>query len=383
LETTEDPVSSGPVLAFRPLKAIAHDDFKMSWTHRGWASHPSHGETAGPHKSLKSWLEAIEVTCIAAGKPLFGRFQSVTHGPVLVFSGEVADTLYLRRIRHIGRAIGLQDSEIDKLPIHVCDQRATTRSSAFKTALADGLEKLQPVRVSLDPLYSYHGADVEASNVHASAEVRNAVSDITSEYGASLRIVNHFRKDAHGRPQLIDITQAGGREWVDSWILVSHRQTPDLAASKFWLAIEVGGRHWGGSSWDLDISLGDFDLNTFDWTGDLTWVLQEHDAEAAAERKEQREAADRMVDHAAAVQLGQFTWEQFAEAVGRNESESKTKKRIRNLMKHDQVKPVKSGGNGKLAIYEAIGTAFSFLSGNNSNSEQLPPKLDPDAVWKD
>src|SRR5919201_4353534 len=114
--------SGGRVLAFRPLAAIAQDDFRMSWTHRGWAAHPSHGMTAGPEKTLKSWLDAIEVVCIAAGMPLFDRFDSVTSGPVLVFSGEVADGMYLRRIRHIGRSLGLTDEAIDQLPVYVCDQ---------------------------------------------------------------------------------------------------------------------------------------------------------------------------------------------------------------------------------------------------------------------
>jgi hypothetical protein len=359
---TQNHVASSRTLAFRPLAAIARDNFTMSWTHRGWASHPSHGEMAGPHKSLKSWLEAIEVTCIAAGLPLFGHFDSVTAGPVLVFSGEVADVQYHRRVRHIGRSLGLEEVEIDKLPVHVCDQRANTRSSEFQRALSDGLERIQPVRVSLDPLYSYHGADVEASNVHASAEVRNAVSDLTGEHGASLRIVNHFRKDARGRPQLMDITQAGGREWVDSWVLVSHRQTPDPARNQFWLALEVGGRHWGGSSWDLDLSLGEFDLDTFAWKSELTWELREHDSEAAAEQKKKQQQADRLLDHARAVALGQFTWGQFAEAVGET-NERKAKDRIRDLVKHDLARQVSGGGGGgKLAVYEAVGASLQLLA---------------------
>src|SRR5205085_2891291 len=163
----------------------------------------------------------------------FDRFEIASPGPVVAFTGEGTADLYLRRLRHVGRSMGMGDNEIERLPIFITSERATTRSEIFQRSLGLALRNHEPVKVSLDPLYAYHGADVEASNVHSAAEVLNAVSEPTQEAGASLKVVNHFRKDVGRALSLTDITQAGGREWCDSWTLVRQRRRPDLETNEF------------------------------------------------------------------------------------------------------------------------------------------------------
>ena len=204
-------LNEGVELPFKSVAEMRATYRKPSWLIKEWWPHPSYGMAAGPEKSLKSWLDIIENVSIASGEALFGRFEVVTPGPVVVFVGEGDDSLYYQRLRHVTRSIGMSDAEADALPIYVTDKRATTRDPDFQAWLTGALEQWEPVKVSLDPLYAYHGADVEAGNVHAAASaVLNAVSDRTQEVGASLKIINHFRKDVSGRLSLQDITQAGG-----------------------------------------------------------------------------------------------------------------------------------------------------------------------------
>lgn len=313
-----------PDLRFRSFGELSREEHQLTWLVKEYWPHPSYGMKAGPEKSLKSWLDAYENVCVAAGLPLFGRFEVVTPGPVVVFSGEVADWLYRRRARHIGRSLGLTDAQINRLPIYVSDDRATTRSPEFQRALAHAFERYEPVKVSLDPLYSYHGADVEAGNVHAAAEVLNAVSDPAMAAGASLSVVNHFRKDTGGRLKLVDITQAGGREWVDSWVLVAHRERPDLQRNEFRLDLSVGSRHWGGRDWELDVSLGGFDADRFEYTGRATWELRE--PQGADARKE----AELLTDLLALRSLDVGTVDAFAKLV--DKSEEQASRRLRALV---------------------------------------------------
>lgn len=262
------------VSAFQSLAEIHATPYRMGWQIKGWWPHPSYGQKGGPDKSLKSWLETYEHFCIASGTPLFGRFEIPKPGPVSVFMGEMTKHAYDRRLRHIARSLGLTDSQIDKLPVYVTDARTPVLSDSFYPLYREALA-YEPVRIALDPLYSYHGSNVDASNVHAAAEVLNALSSPALEAGASLSVVNHFRKDAYGTPKLVDLTQAGSREWVDSWVLLNHRERPDLVANLYKLTVVVGSRHWGGAEWDLDVSLGGFDEETFTYTGSFEATLSE------------------------------------------------------------------------------------------------------------
>jgi len=271
------------------LQDVAADGFRPTWRTKGWWSHPSHGMLAGMEKSLKSWIDAIETASVASRIAFLGHFEVVTSGPVVVFTGESGRHLYERRLRHAGRGLGMTDVQINQLPVYIIDERASTTSNKFQSTLRHALRAFEPVKVTIDPLYSYHGADVDAGNVHATGPVLNAVSDLTGEAGAGLTIVNHFRKSAAGRRfSLTDITQAGSREWVESWVLVGHRSTPkpeDVHAGHFKLDVVVGGRQWDGDRWELDIDLGQLNRETFSYSGELAWQLREPSAESIEDRR--------------------------------------------------------------------------------------------------
>ena len=104
------------------------------------------------------------------------------------------------------------------------------------------------------------------------------MSDQTGAAGASLKVVTHFRKSAMSL-DLTNITQAGGREWAENWLLMQHRggqpSAKDLRKGRFRLDIQLGGRQWDGDRWHLDIELGTLNRDTFEYEGNMTWALQE------------------------------------------------------------------------------------------------------------
>ena len=271
--------TGGPLPSYS-LAAINADNFRPRWLIRGIWSHPSHGELAGMEKTLKSWLVAAMAISVASGRPFLGHFEVQTQGPVVIFTGESGRHLCERRLRHLGRSLGLSAAEIDVLPIRIIDECATTRSEVFKAALERDLER-EPVLVILDPLYAYHGADINAGNIHASAEVLNAVSNLTDEAGASLVIVNHFRKSAEDHLSLVSISQAGHREWSESWALVGHKRAPamsDVHSGHFQLEIVVGGRQWDGDGWSLEADIGKINRDTWKYEGEVNWKVDRRSA---------------------------------------------------------------------------------------------------------
>ncbi len=93
------------------------------------------------------------------------------------------------------------------------------------------------------------------------------------DVGASLLVVNHFNQTGGGS-SLKRITMAGSGEWADSWVLLEHREKPDVAVGVFALSVEIGSRQWGGSVWDLDLDIGRFDEDTGTHDGEITWDLR-------------------------------------------------------------------------------------------------------------
>lgn len=259
--------------AYSLADVVAEPDL-MTWLVKGWWPHPSYGEVAGAEKTLKSYLSTLTALSVASGRPLLDHFPVVTPGPVLVFTGEGSRKLWVRRARHLARGMGMSEAELVSLPIRLVDDVAPVLSPRFLGTLVRELDaELAPVLVQVDPLYAYHGSEKAAGNVHEAAEVLTAMSQRTQAAGASLQVVNHFTKAGAKVLSLASITQAGGREWSDSWALVAHREAPVLAAGSFRLALNVGSRQWGGRELGVDLELGAFDEETFTWNGEPSWVV--------------------------------------------------------------------------------------------------------------
>jgi hypothetical protein len=243
---------------------------EFTWLVTGMLASPTYGQVAGEQKSLKTYLAAMVQVGLAAGVPILGRFQPPHASPVVAYVGEGGRRPYMRRLRRIASAMGVNLADI---PLYIVPEVRPIDTDGFKLSLQRDLDELEPGLVFLDPLYAYHGSRTKASDLHQEGALLSGLSGRCLAGGASLMVVNHMNQTGTGM-DLKRITMAGSGEWVDSWMLVAHRETPDLENGAFQLRLEIGSRQWGGTRWDLDLTIGRFDDDTGTHDGDIEWDIQ-------------------------------------------------------------------------------------------------------------
>ena len=260
------------------------DDF--TWVIQGLLADPTYGQIAGEMKSLKTYLAAMLQVGLAAGVPILDRFVPVEARPVVAYVGEGGRRPYMRRLRRIASAMGVSLADI---PLYVVTDVAPIESDAFQLSLHRDLDEIRPGLVVLDPFYAYHGARTKASDLHQEGALLSGLSGRCLAAGASLMVVNHMNQTGAGM-DLKRITMAGSGEWVDSWMLVAHRENPDVEAGAFKLRLEVGSRQWGGTRWDLDLTVGHFDAESGSHDGPITWDIRPAVDRSATPDGEDRDA---------------------------------------------------------------------------------------------
>lgn len=287
-------------------------DHSFNWLVKGLLPEGSQSVTGGEKKSLKSYFDTMVNVGLAAGVPILGRFEVPAARPVKVYVGEGGRQPYARRLERVARAMGVTlDSSI---PLYVQFETAPILHKTFREWQETDLERLGLGRMSLDPLYPFHGA-VNASNLYERGAMLNAYSEPCTLTGVSPNIVDHFKKTGDGRG-LDRLAQAGMAEWADSWILLTHREPPQVEAGRFKLLLEVGSRQWGGREWDLDLELGRFDEDRCDHVGEISWNVTPH-----VERERGRagwEATERNIRAVLDEHPFEHTQTQIASLVGGN-----------------------------------------------------------------
>lgn len=253
-------------------------DRTFRWLARGLLCQPTYGMLGGPRKTLKTYLLLFIGLGVAAGEPIFGQFDVDVPGNVVYYVGEGGRIPMTRRLERIAESIGFS---LKDLPLFLHFETEPMNSPVFQETLRRDLDELRPAAVIIDPFYAFHGIEVKAADLHQEGALLSSVSTPCAEAGASLLLGNHFNKTGTGRG-LDRITQAGGQEWSDTWMLVSHRSEPDLDAGRFELLLDIGSRQWGGATWDLDLNIGRFDNDTGEFDGPITWEIDRH-AHAPAE----------------------------------------------------------------------------------------------------
>ena len=170
----------------------------------------------------------------------------------------------------IASAMDVKPGDLD---LHPAFDVAPINSAKFQDSLWRDLEEIAPALVVLDPLYTYHGMTTKASDLHQEGSLLNQLSTPCMEMDASLLVVNHMNQTGQGM-SLKRITMAGSGEWADSWLLLAHRDKPDVENGAFRLKLEIGSRQWGGTTWDLDLNVGRFDQDTGTHDGEISWDLR-------------------------------------------------------------------------------------------------------------
>ncbi len=282
-------------------------DRTFRWRVRGLLVDPTYGMLAGERKTLKSYLSTFVNLAVASGVPVFGHFAVDEAAPVVTYVGEGGRVPYTRRLERVAAAMGV---DLRHLPLFSSFDVAPTTSPIFRETLARDLAEREPGLVTLDPLYAFHGPATNAANLFEEGALLSALSAPCVDAEASLLVLSHFNKTGTGRG-LDRITQAGGQEWSDSWMLLSHREAPDVAGGRFRLLLEVGSRQWGGSEWDLDLSLGRFDVELGEFEGEIAWELRR--ASATSEDCGEAKVLALLAEHP-----GEFVKEELAKVVGGN-----------------------------------------------------------------
>lgn len=262
----------------------------IRWLVSGIWPERSAGVLAGDKKSLKTWnLQAIALA-VAAGVPLFGKYDVVTPGPVLYLCGEGGVSTFANRHQVIAKRYGVE-ARLRELPLGVEFGVGRLSDQEFADAVNRSLDALQPSLVILDPLYAYHPSDVEVSNLYSRgpmlAELRELIGG-----EAALIVGDHFNKSAGERLELDNIAQAGMGQWADSWILQKHRKPPELDGGKFLLDVETGTRRGAGQrievDWTLERNQSDPDL--IGWSS-VDWETRSAVAKSVGERADKTVAA--------------------------------------------------------------------------------------------
>jgi hypothetical protein len=281
-------------------------DTTFSWRMRGVLADPTYGQVAGEKKTLKSYLGTFLDLSVATGVALFGHFKVEDPAPVVVYVGEGGRIPYTRRLQRIAAAMGVDLADV---PMFTSFETAPIGGPTFTTTLLTHLEQYGPGLVHIDPLYAFHPADRDARNLFESGAMLAALSAPCVDAGACLLLNNHWNKTGSGRG-LDRITQSGSAEWCDTWVLLSHREPPDVEHGRFRLVLEIGSRQWGGTEWDLDLDIGRFDPDLAEFDGEITWDLRRHDGSGDSDETRVLEIVGN--------EPGQHTREQLAKRAGGN-----------------------------------------------------------------
>lgn len=267
-------VAAGEIVRFRrySVAELLAERREFEWLAVGMLVDGTYGVDAGELKSLKSYLGLARAVGLAAGVPVLGRWRVPEQRRVLMFVAEGGRTPFARRLERVCEAYGIAAGDLDGW-LEVIDDVAPLNSAELRGALACHLRDFAPAMVHLDPLYPFQPSTVSSSQYAEVGEMLTAAQRICADHGATFWLTAHMNQTGAGF-DLKRISGAGHGEWADSWSLVRHRHPPDVNAGRFRLGLELGSRQWGGSTWDVDISIGRFDADLGIHDGAISWNVR-------------------------------------------------------------------------------------------------------------
>jgi hypothetical protein len=236
------------------------------------------GVNAGPKKSLKTHDNQAIAFAVATGTPLYRNPLFPVHRPglVLYIVGEGGEVPVRRTLHRMGRAYGLNMRDVaadPAFPLVTAFGAAPLDGDDFRDELRSLLDKHQPTLVLIESFYNFHPRNVEAGNLFERGQIIDSYHRLVREecVGATSLMTDHFRSTAGKNLDLDSISMAGQAENADSWLIRFHRKEPAVSAGEFWLRAGFGSRQWGGTEWDVDWHLGEFDHDLGHHVGSISW----------------------------------------------------------------------------------------------------------------
>ncbi|OLT12283.1 hypothetical protein BJF78_24805 [Pseudonocardia sp. CNS-139] len=223
-----------------------------------------YGVHGAEQKAQKTWTTCDLAVSVASGTDWLGRFPIDTPGPVVMFVGEGGEANTLRRLNALGEARGI---DAEELPIVVCARAPHLASNVHMALVAEAVERIQPVLVTLDPLYLAAGG-ANLADLYGMGALLERPQLICQRYGASLWVAHHHnRKQGSGAGRM---SGAGPAEWgrvLLSADVKSRRRDEETGGSDVVTEIDVIGgevpdqcfrvrrRIWADDPDDLDSPL--------------------------------------------------------------------------------------------------------------------------------
>ena len=254
------------------VSELLAEDRTFEWEIVGMLSKTTYGLDGGELKTLKSYFGLARDIGLAAGVSVLGHWRVPERKRVLVFVAEGGRKPYTNRLERMAAAHGVLPGSLDGW-LEVIDDVAPLDSGVFYDGVESNLRDFGPAFVHLDPLYPFQPERVSSSQITEVGRMLTGAHRLCAEHGASFWVTAHMNQTGRGF-DLKRISGAGPGEWADSWALLKHRSQPDVDAGRFRLQLNLGGRQWGGSSWDLDLNIGRFvpDLGLHD--GPITYNVK-------------------------------------------------------------------------------------------------------------
>lgn len=245
----------------------------MRWLVRGVWPQRSAGVLAGEKKTFKTWNLQAMALAVAAGVPFLDQFDVGAAHPVLYLCGEGGRDAFANRHQVIAARYGITMDELAGLPFMAEFDTDQLDSAELIDGIKRHLDNVQPALVVLDPLYAYHPASVEASNLYLRGPMLAKLRELIEGH-AALAIGDHFKKNTGGAFDLDNISMAGVAQWADTWVLQRHRADPDLARNDYQLEVEFSTRRGGGWRWEIDWHLDrdDTDPDVVAWKS-CNWMV--------------------------------------------------------------------------------------------------------------
>jgi hypothetical protein len=231
------------------------DDGPVKWLVRDLWLGEGVGIIGGEPKTFKSFTAAQLATCVASGRPMFGRHE-VQRGRVLMYNAEDRPSMTRDRIARMCRAL---DVDIDDLDLHLIDVSSLRLDDAEQMAkLSRTVAHLKPSLLILDPLRDMHGLDENDAKLMSALLVPLRV--LQREHHCAVIVVHHMAKltETQRRPGQRLRGSSALHGWVDSGIYLSlkdgavhvdveHRAAP--APERFSFTVENSHMNGGDALW--------------------------------------------------------------------------------------------------------------------------------------
>jgi hypothetical protein len=214
-----------PSMTAEEIDALVFPE-RSGWLVRDWWLAEACGFLGAHEKSSKTVLAFGIALSIANGQPWLGKWD-VVRGPVVFVAEEDHPRRVQRRLRKIGKALGLDHTTRD---LHVAAQSGCRLTTAKgRGRLAALVRRVRPVLTVIDPLRRVTpGLDEKDSQ--AMSEILGWLRELQVECKTAIMVLHHLRKEAQGdtgadRSRMSHRLRGTGDlpAWMDSMISISRK----------------------------------------------------------------------------------------------------------------------------------------------------------------